>query len=324
MGFLANFSVRAFFLVLSVIAAITPAQAEYPERPIKAIVPFAPGGANDTMARLLAPHLSKVLGQSIVIENRPGAAGNLGIEVVAKSAPDGYTLVFSATASTQNPALFKVMPFDPLKDIKPVAKIGEGPYVIAVNPKLPVSNLADLVDYARKNPGKLNAAAGGIGTRLSVELFDLQNDLKIEIIPYDGTGPASVAVLGGEVDLVIMDTSAIIGSLQSGRIKPLAVAAEKRLPSLPNTPTTTEAGFPRYKTGTLFGLYAQGNTPNDIVNKINGAMNKVLAMPEVIEALRKLGAEPDPRTPEEFFKQYAAEITQWKEIVSKAKIPLME
>lgn len=300
------------------------AQAVYPERSIRAIVPFAPGGANDTIARVLAPHLSRAIGQTVVIENRPGAAGNLGIETVAKSAPDGYTLVFSATASTQNPALFKVMPFDPLKDIKPIAKIGEGPYVIAVNPKLPVNTLTELVEYARKNPGKLNAAAGGIGTRLSVELFNLQNDLKIEIIPYDGTGPASIAVLSGEADLAIMDISAMIGNLQSGRIKPLAVAADRGLPSLPNTPTTTEAGLPRFKTGTLFGVYAQGNTPNDIVMKINGAMNRVLAMPEVIEALRKLGVEPDPRTPEEFLRQYTAEIAQWKEIVGRAKIPLME
>ena len=300
------------------------AWAEYPERPIRAIVPFAPGGANDTMARLLAPQLSKKLGQPVIVENKPGAAGNLGIEVVAKSPPDGYTLVFSATASTQNPALFKVMPFDPLKDIKPVAKIGEGPYVVAINPKLPINTLTELIDYAKKNPGKLNGAAGGIGTRLSIELFKMQTGTNIEIIPYDGTGPAGVAVLSGEADLAIMDTSSIIGNLQSGRIKPLAAATAKRMSSLPNTPTTEEAGFGRYKTGTLFGLYAQGNTPPAIVNKLNAAMNDVLKIPEVVEQLKKLGVEIDPRTPEDFAKQYTDEIAQWKETVAKGNIPQMD
>jgi tripartite-type tricarboxylate transporter receptor subunit TctC len=310
--------------VVAAAVSTAPAKAEYPDHSIRAIVPFAPGGANDTMARLLAPALAKVLGQPVVVENKPGAAGNLGIEVVAKSQPDGYTLVFSATASTQNPALFKKMPFDPLKDIRPVAKIGEGAYAIMINPKLPVNSVSELIDYAKKNPGKLNAAAGGIGTRLSIELFQIQNNIKVEIIPYDGTGPASVAVLSGEADLAIMDTSAMIGNLVNNRIKPLAVAGEKRLSSLPNVPTTAEAGFPQFKTGALFGLYAQGKTPDDIAKKLNDAMAKALAMPEIVEQLRKLGVEPDPQSTDDFTKQYVAEIAQWKEIVAKAKIPLME
>src|SRR5690349_2055379 len=158
------------------------ASAEYPERLIRAIVPFAPGGSNDGMARLISPELAKALGQQVIVENRPGAAGNIGIDVVAKSQPNGYTIVFSATASTQNPALFRRMPFDPLRDIQPVAEIGQAPYVFLVNPSVPARTVRELVELARRNPGKLNASSGGIGTRLSSELFQIQNKLKIEII----------------------------------------------------------------------------------------------------------------------------------------------
>ena len=314
----------ALLLGGATMAGTMSALAEYPERPIRAIVPFAPGGANDVMARVISPQISRMLGQPVLVENRPGAAGNIGIEATAKSAPDGYTILFSATASTQNPALFRTLRFDPLKDIQPIVQIGDSPYLIVVPQAFSVQNVQGLIDYAKKNPGKLNAAAGGIGTRLSVELFQIQNNLQIQIIPYSGTGPVTLALLKGEADLAIMDASSLVSVLASGRVRALAVAGAKRLGAFPNVPTTTEAGVPGYRTGTLFGIYAASGTPAAIVQKLHATVSTIITMPEVIEQLHKLGAEPTPKSTEEFVQLYRREIQTWKDIVAKAKIPLEE
>ena len=312
-------------LALAGIALLPQAAlADWPEKPIRAIVPFAPGGANDVMGRLMSPELSKVLGQPIIIENRPGAGGNIGLDFVAKSKPDGYTMLYSATASTQNPALYRNLPFDPIKDLQPVFEIAQAPYVIFVNPKLPVRNAAELVEYARKNPGKLNAASGGLGTQLSVELFRIKNKLSLEIIPYAGTGPSSVAVRTGTADFAIMDTSAYTGFLAAGQVKALAVAGEKRIAALPDVPTAREAGLGDYLAGTLFGVYMQGATPADIVQKMNAVGNKIISQPDMIERLRKFGAEPNPKSVEVFTKFVHSEIALWKGIVKQANIPYVD
>ena len=295
--------------------------AEYPDRLIRAIVPFTPGGSTDTMARLIAPELSKALGQQIIVENRPGAAGNIGIDAVVKLPPNGYTLLFSATASTQNPALFRKLPYDPLRDIQPVAELGQSPYVFLVNPRVPARNVQDLINLARKLPGKLNAASGGIGTRLSSELFQIQNNLKLEIIPYQGSGQAALAVMTGEADFVVMETSPVHGQLAAGRLRALAVAGEKRLTAFPNVPTTAEAGFPDYKAGATFGLYVVAGTPADIVQKLNATINKIISAPALAGRLRELGAELNPKSVEEFSALYRQEIEKWKTIVKRANIP---
>jgi tripartite-type tricarboxylate transporter receptor subunit TctC len=316
--------IAAPLVVLGALAAAlasSAALADWPEKPIRAIVPFAPGGANDVVGRVMSPEISKALGQPVIVENKPGAGGNIGLDYVAKSKPDGYTILYSATASTQNPALYRNLPFDPIKDLQPVAQIAEAPYVILVNPNLPLKNAQELIDYARKNPGKLNAASGGLGTQLSVELFRIRNKLSLEIIPYSGTGPASVAVRTGTADFAIMDTSAYTGFLASGQVKALAVAGEKRLSSLPDVPTTREAGLGDYLVGTLFAIYVQGATPNDIVQKLKGVVNKIIVTPEMTERLRKLGSEPTPKTVEAFTKFVHTEIATWKQIVKQANIP---
>jgi len=301
-----------------------PARAEYPEKPIRAIVPFAPGGANDVMGRMMSPEISKLLGQPVIVENKPGAGGNIGLDYVAKSKPDGYTILYSATASTQNPALYRNLPFDPIKDLQPVAEIAQAPYVILVNPKLPFRSAQDLVEYARRNPGKLNAASGGLGTQLSVEMFKIKNKITVEIIPYPGTGPASVAVRTGTADFAIMDISAYTGFLAAGQVKALAVAGERRLSSLPDVPTAREAGLGDYLAGTLFGVYVQGATPNDIVQKLNATVNKIIATPDMIAKLRKLGSEPNPKSVDVFTKFVHSEIAQWKTIVKQANIPYVD
>ena len=297
----------------------------WPDRPIKAIVPFAAGGANDVMARVVSPYISKQLGQPVIIENRPGANGHIGIEATAKSKPDGYTILYSATASTVLPAVTKNMRYDPIRDIQPVAEVGQGPYAIYINPRVQANNLRELVDLIRKNPGKMNAGAGGVsGTRLAVELMKIQNNLNLEIISYNGNGPTATAVVKGEVDFCIMDVSAFVGHLQSGRVKALAIAGEKRLPSMPDLPTTAEAGFPDLRAGAIFGVYVAAGTPADILQKLNTTINGIIVMPEVVEQLRKLGAEPNPKTVPQFSQLIRKEIETWREVVTKAKLPMEE
>jgi tripartite-type tricarboxylate transporter receptor subunit TctC len=308
-------------LLVSIALCAPLAFAQSGDRLVRAIVPFAPGGSNDSMARLISPELSKLLGQQIIVENRPGAAGNIGIDVVAKSPPNGHTLLFSATASTQNPALFRKLPFDPLRDIQPVAEIGQAPYVFLLNPTVPAKSVQELVNLARTHPGKLNAAAGGIGTRLSSELFQIQNKLKLEIIPYQGSGQAALAVMTGEADFVVMETSPVQGQLAAGKLKALAVAGEKRLKSFPQIPTTAEAGFPDYRAGTTFGLYVAGGTPPEIVQRLNAAINRIISVPAFSARLLDLGIETSPKSSDAFSAAYRREIDKWKAIVKQANIP---
>lgn len=315
-------SAMRIVVLLAAIVLMSPLNAaEYPERLIRAIVPFAAGGSNDTMARLIAPELTKALGQQVIVENRPGAAGNIGIDAVAKSPPNGYMILFSATASTQNPALFRKLPYDPLRDIQPVAEIGQAPYVFIVNPGVPARTLQELINVARRNPGKLNAAAGGIGTRLASELFRIQNKLKLEIIPYQSSGQGALAVMTGEVDFVVMETSPVQGQLAAGKLRALAVAGEKRLKSFPDLPTTAEAGFPDYRAGTMFGVYLAAGTPADIIQKLNTTINRIVGAPAFAGRLLELGVETNPKSVEDFSALYRREIEKWKDIVKRANIP---
>jgi len=317
-------SVLRPLVMLAVLVAAGAVRSEYPEKPLRAVVPFAPGGANDVMGRLVSPELGKLLGQPVIIDNKPGAGGNIGLDFVAKSKPDGYTILFSATASTQNPALYRHLPFDPIKDLQPVAEVGQAAYVILVHPKVAANNPLELIELARRNPGKLNVASGGLGTRLSVEMFRIQNKINVEIIPYQGTGPAAIAVVRGEADFAIMDTSAYTGFLASGQVKAFAVAGDKRLSSLPNVPTAREAGLGDYLAGTIFGVYVAGATSPEIVQKLNTLINRIISTPATQERLRQLGAEPNPKSVEEFTKLIHREIALWKTIVKQANLPYVD
>lgn len=295
--------------------------ADFPDRPLRAVVPFAPGGVNDITARLLAPYLSKLLGQAVVIENKPGAAGNIGVDYMVKSPPDGHTILFSGAASTQNPALYRKLPFDPIADVQPVAPVTQSPYIIAITAANPVRTIKELIAYGRKNPGRLNGAAGGIGTRLSVELFAMHAGIKVEVIPYKGTGPASAAVAAGEADIAITDTSGFVPFINAGKVRILAVAGDKRIPAYPDAPTIVEAGLPGYRSGALIGVYAPAKTPAGNVQALNSAINKVVLMPEVTQQLRKLGGEPEPMSVADFTSWYRREVQLWKDVVAKANIP---
>ncbi len=309
-------------LIAAIAAPMITVAAEYPERPVRAIVPFATGSSNDTMARLVSPLLSQSLGQPVVIFNKPGADGRIGLEFLAKATPDGYTILFSGGAVALIPALRRIVPYDPIRDIQPVAQLGKGTYVIGVASKSSMRNVAELVEFAKKNPGKLNGAAGGNSTRMSIVLFQVRTGTRMEIIPYGGTGQAAAAVAGGESDLVIMSASSVIPHVASGRIRALAVAGDKRLAALPDIPTTKEAGLPTFVASNIAGVYTTGGTPASIVRRLNAEINRIIASPKVSAHLVSIGLDPEVVSADEFTRQYRDELKTWKEVVTKANVPL--
>ena len=321
---IANHARRWLGAAALLLAALAPAaHAEYPDRPIKAVVPFPPGGGTDIFGRLVGQHLAQALGQSLVVENRPGAEGNIGMEAVARSAPDGYTLLFNSSAATVNPAMYTKLRFDPAADLVPVAVVCEYYNVIVVNPdKVPARTLQEFVDFIRKNPGKVNAAAGG--TRLGIDIFRLQNNLDLAVIPYRGGGDAITALLKGEADFMIVNPPGIIQQLKAGKLRALAVTAPQRQVDIPDVPTTREAGMPQYNYGSFFGVYTRAGTPPDVIARLNASINAVTAKPEVVKALRDGGAERVQRTPEESLRQYLGEMAKMKDAVVRAKIPTLD
>ena len=264
-----------------------------------------------------------MLGQNVVVENKGGADGNIGMDSVAKSTPDGYTLLFNSSAATVNPAMFRNLPFDPVKDLLPVAIVCEYFNLIVVNPvKVPAKTLLEFADLLRKNPGKFNAAAGG--TRLPIDLFLIQNNLNMAVVPYRGAGDAITALLGGEADFMSVNAPALTAHIVSGKLRALAVTAPQRQVDLPDVPTTREAGMPEYTYGSFFAVYVRGGTPAEIVRKLNSAVNAITSTPEVAARFRDLGAVATQKTPEEAVSQYLGDIARLKDVVVRAKIPTID
>ncbi len=296
------------------------ASAQYPDHPIKGVVPFPPGGGTDVFARIIAEQMGKALGQPVVVENRPGADGNIGMESVARSAPDGYTVLFNSSAATVNPAMYRNLRFDPAKELRPVAVLCEYFNLIVVNPeKMPAKNLQEFVDLLRRNPGKYNVAAGG--TRLVVDYFLLQNKLDAAVIPYKGAGDAITGLLRGDADFIIVNAPGLTQHIQAGKLRALAVTAPQRQGDFPDVPTTAEAGMPDYVYSSFFGVYVRADTPPDIVRKLNGALNTITALPDVIAMFQKQSAVAVQSTPEDAQKRYVSDIVRIKDIVTRAKIP---
>ncbi len=306
-------------VLISTALPIGKAAAEYPDRPVKIIVPFSPGSSNDNLARLLAPSLSKALGQPVVVENKPGAGARIGIEAMTKSAADGHTILFSGGAVMLIPAVYKKIPWDPKRDIQPVAQLGAGIYAIGINPKLKAKTPNELIAYAKKNPGKLNAAAGGNSSQMATELFRVKTGTKFEIVRYKGTGKAATAVVSGEADFAIMDSSGFATLAPSGRIRMIGVANNERIPNMPTVPTTIEQGF-NFQAGTFFGVYAPGGVPKNIVQRLNTEINKILKSPDTERRLISLGLDPRPVTVKQITKKYLDSIETWKDVVAKAGI----
>ena len=310
-------------VLMTLLAALScrTASADYPERPLRAIVPFSAGGPNDTMARIISPMLSKTLGQQVIVENRPGADARIGIEALAKAAPDGYTILFSAGAVALIPALRRNVPYDPVRDVLPVAELGNAPYGVAVHPQVPARNLAELIQLARQNPGKLNGSSSGSSSFMAQVLFQLKTGTRIVNVPYKGGGEAALAVVRGEADLAIVDVSAVMSHVSAGRIRMLAVASDRRAPALPDVPTTRESGLD-YTAGGIFSVFTTGRTPPEIVRRLNTEITRIVEAPETAKRFAALGINPSTKTVEESLRWHLDELAKWKDVVAKAKIPL--
>jgi tripartite-type tricarboxylate transporter receptor subunit TctC len=320
--------IRILFTALVCVAALLGgggARADnYPDRPIKMIVPFPPGGPTDGMARIVADRLGTVLGQSIVVENKGGGAGgSIGAKAVATADPDGYTILITPGGSlTTGPAVHKNIGYDPVKAFTPIAELIETPLIISVLPSLPVKTMAELVSYAKANPGKLIWGSQGFGVapHLLLELFKLETGANILHVPYRGTAPMLQAILAGEIQIVADPMTTSLTHIESGKLRPIAIAGDERSPKLPNVPTVVEAGFPKLQSPFWLGVVAPAGTPQPIIDKLNAAFRESLKPPATRALLAKLGADIKIGTPDEFRKMLAAELSLWSGVVKAANI----
>jgi tripartite-type tricarboxylate transporter receptor subunit TctC len=298
------------------------AEDAYPSRPIRVVVASAAGGGLDATTRIVAPKLSESMGQSWVVDNRPGAGGNVGADIVARAAPDGYTVLAStSTLLTVNPSLYK-MPFSVQKDLQPVTVLATGEQVVVVHPSVPAKTLQDLISLAKQKPGALNYASAGVGTaiHLAAELLKLRADINLTQIPYKGGGPAAAAVVGGEVQVLVGTVASTIPFIKSGRVRALATTGAQRSKLLSDIPTVAESGYPGFDAGLWFALTVPSGTPNSTVAHIHRAAVKALQQPDVQTAMERQGLKPAPSTPAELGARIRKETATWAELVKKAGI----
>jgi tripartite-type tricarboxylate transporter receptor subunit TctC len=311
-------------LVFSLLAAALscaafPTLAEYPDKPVKIIVPYPPAGTTDILARLIAQRLTERMKQPFVIENRPGAGGAIGSLAVAKSPADGYTLVMATVNSHGiNSALFKNLPYDAVKDFAPITIVGNTPNVLVVNPSVPAKNLAELLALARAKPGSLNfgSTSQGGSPHMSGELLKSMTQVDIAHIPYKGAGPMLIDLIGGQVQMGFDNLPSSIGHIRSGKIRAIAVTTAKRFPGAPEIPTMAESGVPGYEVSAWFGLLGPAGTPKPVIDALYTNIAAILKQPEVVKQLFDLGAEPGGNTPEAYARQIAADVEKWKKVVA--------
>ncbi len=296
--------------------------ASYPERPIKIIVPFAPAGPTDIMARVLTTHLGDALGGTVVIENKPGAGGNIGIGIAAHAEPDGYTLLVTSSAYVVNPGLYAKVPYDPYQDFAPIAELATSPNVILVDPKLGVNSIAELIARARANPNELNYASPGIGTtpHLSGELFKIVCGIDITHVPFSGAGPAIQAILSGTTQVAFAALPPAHPHIESGALKALAVTGTHRWFDLPDVPTMIELGYKDFVSDTFQGFLAPAKTPSAVVELLSAKSIEILKTPRIAEQLRNNGFEVIAGGPDAMRKRIADEVPKWRDIISKAGI----
>ena len=297
--------------------------AAYPDKPIRLVVAFPPGGGTDIIARIIAPELSKKLGQSIVIENRGGASGNIGTEAVVTAAPNGYTLLMGNVAPNAiNVSMFKKLPFNPEKDLAPISLVAITPNILVANLSLPVKSVADLLALAKASPGKINypSAGNGSSSHLAGVLFDSMGGVRMTHIPYKGGGLAMNDLLGGQVDIFFATMPAAMPFVKSGKLRPLAVTSERQSLAMPGLPTISESGLQGYSATTWYGLYAPKDTPPEIINRIYQSLVEVLKNPELKEQLIQRGFEPVGNSPKEFASFISSEIVKWGKVVRIAGI----
>jgi len=308
----------ALFALPAIAAAQTPA---YPTKPIRLVVPFPAGGATDIFAREVAKHLTEAWGQSVVVDNRPGAGGNIGSELVAKAPPDGYTLEMGTVGTHAiNASLYSTLPYDHVKDFVPVILVAGVPNVLEVNPAVPVNSVQELIAYAKANPGKLNFASSGSGTsiHLSGELFKVMAGVQMTHVPYKGSAPALQDLIGGQVQLMFDNLPPSLPQIKAGKLRALAVTSATRAPALPDTPTVAESGLPGFEASSWFGVLAPAGTSPAIVAKLNAEIAKWLTSPEAKEKLAAVGANIAGGTPEDFARHIQAETAKWAKVVKES------
>jgi tripartite-type tricarboxylate transporter receptor subunit TctC len=315
-------SLAAVAAAASAIVPNSTRAATYPERPIKILVPFAPAGPTDIMARILATHLGEALAGTVIVENRPGAGGNIGIGIAARAEPDGYTLLVTSSAFVVNPGLYAKIPYDPFTDFAPIAELGTSPNVILADPKIGLNSIADLVAWARAHPGELNYASPGAGTtpHLSGELLKIVTGIKVVHVPFSGAGPAIQALLGGITQLAVAALPPAHPYIESGALKALAVTGTQRWFDLPDVPTMVELGYADFISDTFQAFLAPAKTPAAIVDVLSAKAIEILKTPGIAEQLRNDGFEVTAFGPDGMRKRIADEVPKWREIITKAGI----
>ncbi len=315
-------SLRWLCAILFAAFAWHAAAQTYPSQPIRLIAPFPPGGSVDIMARLIADPLGRELNGKLVIENRSGASGNIGMEVAARSKPDGYTVVLNTIPLATNQALFDKLSWDPIKDFAPITHVANVPNVLVVSPKLPVNNLADLVKLARSQPGKLNYASAGVGsiTQLNLEKLKLIAKLDIVHVPYKGTQLSLPDLANGNVAMLFDSLASALPNIKSGNVRPIVLNAPKRSALLPEVPTLAEAGMPEFVLYTWFGLFAPAGTPAEAVSRLQREVVAAIKAPDVMERFAAVGAEPVGSTPAEFVERIRSDAASWAEVIRVANV----
>jgi tripartite-type tricarboxylate transporter receptor subunit TctC len=322
---------RTFTRAVCAIAALAvgalsaaPVQAQsYPDKPIRLIAPFPPGGLADTLARLVGEQMSKTLGQPIVVENRTGAGGNVGADAVAKAEPDGYTLLMSSAGIvTANQFLYAKMPFDPETAFAPISIVADMSMMVVVNPAVEAKNLGEFVALAKKQPGKITFGSPGVGTtgHLGLAMFMHAAGIDLNHVPYRGAGPAVADLIGGQINGVVDNPPTVLPHIKAGKLRPLAVAANERLALLPDVPTAAEAGLQNFEASSWFGIMAPARTPKPVIERLHKAMVAALKEPAVAERIASSAARAVGNTPEEFAKRIVAERKRWGEIIKAANI----
>lgn len=304
-------------LCFVLVSATCNAQQPYPTRPVRFIVPFAPGGGTDIVARALAQRLNDAWGNPVIVDNRPGAGSTIGTDLAAKARPDGYTLLLSSISLAFNASLYSKLPFDPVRDLAPIGMVAIQPNMLVANPRLPSRSVKELIAFAKQKPGVINYASGGKGSgpHLAAELLKLLAKIELTHVPYKGTGPALTDLISGQVDVMIAVTASALPHVRAGRLRALAVTGDKRSPVVPDVPTISESGVPGYEFKTWYGVQAPARTPTAIVSEVNKRVSEILDRADVVEQFSAAGLEARSSSPREFASLIAAEITKWAAVV---------